>query len=978
MKSLYPATAAMTVVVAVGAGLSVAAAGADASVEASRQIEQDWLRQEAVTWRRSADSAEALAGVLSRGRELIADMRRLGAATAAAAAARKLDAVEAARAALAHKPAGPGRWQELYLRARWAVRELALANPKLDFDQLLFVRRHWPNINHQCSHRVGEAQLPGANLCILTGLSPDGSVRELLGPAHGKGGIGRPDLSYDARRIVFPYAAPRAKPTQYGYGKPGVRGGACLMYDVYEIGVDGQGLRRLTASPDSEDTEPCYLPGGRIAFTSSRANRYVQCGDWALVCGIYTMAPDGSDVRRVTQPKEGEFYPSVLADGRIIYTRWDYVMKGYNVIQQLWAVYPDGTKAQLAYGDHYSFSRGPIAFQEARQIPGSTKVLCVGAAHHNTGVGPIMIVDLTQNRGGPAGMTCVTPEVGYPEAGASNINSPTGWYNSPYPLTDRHYLVTYSFEADNAARNGYGLYLQDVHGNKELIYRKRVFSCYSPIPLRPRRREPVIGDTVRGQADDAPATMVVTDVYKGLTGVRRGQAKHLRVLETYSKTVRTTPQRCDIGVSSGWDVRGVLGTVPIEADGSASFFAPPHKQLFFEVLDKDYLELRRMRNYTNAMPGEKVSCVGCHEPFDTAPGAGEGGAPLATRRPPSTIAPPPWGTGGLGFRRVVQPVLDSHCIRCHDGSEGDQKSFDLRGAEMVTAPSRHDGDQGPQHAVSTAFLNLLPYVEYITVGGYQGLKTPLPTHGTGSHKSKLMKLLGEGHYKVALDLPEWRALAAWIDCNAPFYGSWDEITLVHRPAPRRPRSPRPAAQTPAQKLAAKQRRAELAAAAPAGFRLACYLDCGPELTDAPKTGPTLTQATGSPYVYHPGDKPAHPRFATIAFDENAVTFDAARLDPKKTYRLGLSWWDYNSAGRVQSIVATSADGKVNRTLLARSPLPGWTGKKQLPATHDLAVPQAVTAAGRARLHIRRAAGANAVVSEVWLLESTGPAAAKPL
>ena len=161
-----------------------------------------------------------------------------------------------------------------------------------------------------------------------------------------RGGVGRPDLSYDGTRIVFPYAAPRETPTPYPWAaghtlydplnpadSSGYRGGACVMYDLYEIGVDRSGLRQLTHSPGSEDTEPCYLPDGRIAFTSSRDGRLVQCGDWALVFGLWAMEADGSDPVPITEPQDTEFFPSVMNDGRILYTRWDYVMKAYNVIQ---------------------------------------------------------------------------------------------------------------------------------------------------------------------------------------------------------------------------------------------------------------------------------------------------------------------------------------------------------------------------------------------------------------------------------------------------------------------------------------------------------------------------------------------------------------------------------------------------------------------------------------------------------------------
>jgi hypothetical protein len=746
--------------------------------ETRLQIEADWVRQEKVTRKLDITDPKALDGALARGRLLITDMQGLGAKKEAAAAADALDHIGKERTG--------GAVADLYNETRWVIRELAFSNPKLDFDEVVFVKRQWPNQNHQCSHRVGEAQTPGANICILKGLSPEGQIRGILGGKAAKGGVGRFDLSYDAKRIVFPWARPRNPPTRYGYGLPGVRGGLCYMYDVYEVNADGTDLRQLTHIPDAEDTEPCYLPDGRIAFTSSRADRFVQCGDWALACGIYTMNPDGTDVRQVTEPKEGEFYPSMLEDGRIMYTRWDYVMKAYNVIQQLWAVNPDGRGASLVYGDHYDFSPGPKGFFEARQIPGTSKVISTGGAHHNTCAGPIMIVDLDKNRGGPEGMRNVTPEFGqrYPEAGGSNVRSDVGWYSSPYPLTEWHYLVSFSFEKDNAARHGYGLYLMDIHGNKELIHRLKDASCYSPYPLRERSKPRVIPDQVAGVNPETPGTLIVTDIYQGLDGVKRGEVKFLRILETHSKTVRTTPQRVDLGASCGWDVRGVLGIVPVEDDGSVHFELPPFKQVFFEALDKDYLEIRRMRNFMNVMPGEKVSCVGCHEPYGTAAMTSGNRILKALKRKPSKIEPPPWGTGGFSFVDIIQPVLNKHCVKCHGDEETRKRTktpFDLRGMLMVRAPTpARDGDQGPQHCVSDSFVQLLRYVSYVQMGGNSGPATPLPANATGSRVSKLMKIISEGkqHKELDLNVGEWRAFAAWIDCNAPYLGSWQDICIT--------------------------------------------------------------------------------------------------------------------------------------------------------------------------------------------------------
>lgn len=775
---------------------------------AKAKIEDDWARQEMLANRLLGTEASVDA-LLTCGQRLMQDPVYPKDAPAYVACRRVLAEVSALTDWKTNRVTTAG--EAAYRRARWAIRDLAFANPLLDFEALVFVQRKWPTYNHQCVHRVGEAQVPGANLCLLTGLSPDGQVRGLLPDSlAATSGMGRPDLSFDGKKIVFPLALQRRSgantyrfglhtfydPAQPTDSTP-YRGGKCEMYDLYEINTDGTGLRRLTTDDQAEDTEPCYLPDGRIVFTSSRGNRMVQCGDWALVFGLFTMNADGSRQVAITEPQDSEFYPSMLDDGRILYTRWDYVMKSYNVVQQLWAVNPNGTRAQLAYGDWYAFSRGPLALFEARQIPGTRKVVAVGAAHHNVGVGPLMVVDLNQNRGGPSGMVNITPEMGYPEVddrvkdervdksapdyygtGIKPNQNRTGWYASPWPLSERHFLVCYSLEESCDVKNAYGLYLYDVHGSKELIYRFPGSSCYSPIPLKPRplplvmTAEPPSGDR------HAPARLFVQDVGKGLDGVPAGTVKWLRVYETFPKRRHTNPHRVDVGVSSGYDMRSVMGLVPVEADGSAYFTVPAGRMIFLSALDKDFLEVRRMRNYVNLMPGEVQSCVGCHESPREAAKA-EVSHSLAMKKGPATIQPPDWGGGPMSFRTVVQPVLDRHCVRCHQGGSGAGKAFDLRGKVVVKAPAPGgDGDEGPQHGVTDSFLALLKHVKYCDrIGGYGGEKLPLAPYAVGSAVSPLMRMLKRGHQGVTLPKADWEALASWIDCNAPFYGSYDEALI---------------------------------------------------------------------------------------------------------------------------------------------------------------------------------------------------------
>lgn len=919
-------------------------------------IEHDWQRQEQVTFGLTTEAPQALDNLLIRLAKLIKAIDDLGGHEAATRAQFELNAVSAERKAVADRP--PQQWRELYLRARRALRELAFSNPLIDFDELFFVRRHWPAYNHQCAHHVGEAQQPDADLVILKGLKGDGVVRSVLSGQLPPGGIGRADLSFDAKRIVFPYAPPRPTPTPYVLAQPGVRSGACMPYDIYEINIDGTGLRQIIDHP-AEDTEPCYLPDGRIAFTSSRGGRFVQCGDWALVFSIYACDSDGANVVKLTQAKEGEWYPSMLEDGRIIYMRWEYVMKAYNTVQYLWTVYPDGTRAQLAYGDHFAFSNGPLTFIEPRQVPQTSKIITTGAAHHNAGVGPICLVDLAKNRLGKTGFANLTPEVGYPEAGDNAVVSETGWYASPWPLSEDFYIVSYNFESAANHPDGYAIYLMDTFGNKELIYRDGAMSCYCAIPLKPRRAPAPLPQAPKLQHPAKHGTVVLADIYQGLSGVKRGTVKYLRVLETHPKEVHTTPQRCDVGVASGWDMRTVLGTVPVEPDGSACFRVPADKTIFFEAIDADFLEIRRMRSFMTVADGETVSCVGCHESYAMAPPAKN---LAALKKAPADITPPPWGTDSMDFQRVVQPVLDRHCIRCHDGSKKPSSSFDLGSKIMVKAPIWRDPDYGGQHNVSEAFLELLKFVDYVKVSGYDGGNLPLGVLATGSHRSRLMHVLKQGHYDVTLPIADWRALAAWIDCNAPYLGSWSDIDISKT-------RPETLADLPYGPQHISTRRNELSAQALTGYRLSCYIDCGATVEDTAEDGLTLRQLNGSPYKYKDTEHAAALHLAVITFDELRIAFEAKGLDPAASYIVGLTWWDFNTAGRTQTVEITGGKTVGSQILLPATRLPGYKDVGKLPETIQFALPPDFYTNGKCRITTKKVAGGNAVLSEIWIWQS---------
>jgi len=761
-------------------------------------IERDWAHQDRLRgkpsfsdWQDPAkEIREAIVPCineqLARGAKILADLDLYG-AKGLDESRRELAAVATARdALLAAKTLAPEPWCKVYREARWAVRRLAFKNPLLECDGLLFVRRHHPHTMHQCSRRLAAFTLPGGGIAVLKELRADGKgeVECISDGKFPEGTFSRPDISFDGKRIVFGYAAKRADGGPvYDYGQIGRlnwkgaylfaehKVGYCQPFQVWEMPLDGSAPpRQLTRGPN-ENSDPIYLPDGHIAFMSHRYGGLVQCGDWALAYCVHTMRPDppsrgrrspasagkvsGSDIRQITMAKDGEWDPVLLADGSIGFTRWEYTMKFWSPIQMLWRVRPDGTNPHIIYGSDLSRRYAhPLNYAVARQIPGTSKLACIGSAHHNTGAGPLCLVNLRFGRDVAEGLTRLTPVrfVETPDRQPHN-----GWYDHPWPLSDRYFLVSYSFSANERASRSYGIYLLDAYGGKELIYRDKELSALFPMPIRPRRRPTTLPDT-RAEGAGGFGEFLVLDVHEGLPESVRGQARYLRIVEGHERHIHTRPYAVEVGPDSGFETKAVLGTVPVEGDGSAWFRVPAGRSVFFSVLDGKFQALHTMRSVTNVQSGERTGCVGCHEPMAQAPPMQ---AALALRRGPSDITPPPWGVRAMSYAELVQPVLGRHCVRCHDGSKGEKKAFDL--TAKTSKPFMG-------YQVPLSYFHLRRYVRHAPIRTYF-----LPPLSFGSRASKLMQHLGKGHNGVTLDEAEWRVLCAWIDCNAPALDNFEKV-----------------------------------------------------------------------------------------------------------------------------------------------------------------------------------------------------------
>jgi len=399
---------------------------------------------------------------------------------------------------------------------------------------------------------------------------------------------------------------------------------------------------------------------------------------------------------------------------------------------------------------------------QLQPIPGSSKLIFTAAPHHSIAAGPICILDPTVDDNAQDAITRITPEIPFPEAESRAIRE---YYAAPWPLSEDFYLVAYSpqplqWEPRANAANALGIYLLDRWGNRELLYRDPEIGSTNPCPLVPRPRPPILESQLPRQGPQT-GEMVVLDVHEGLGDVPRGTIKAIRIVQIFPKTtvVANTPP---IGIAGEENGRAVLGTVPVEVDGSARFLVPARTPLLFQALDADGMAYQTMRSLTYAQPGEQTACIGCHEHRRQAPSNANA---LALRRPPSRLEPGPFGGRPFSYVRVVQPVLDKHCIKCHSGKEP------KAGIDLTHAPA---------HGFSRSYIALVnrkaggkgqPVVPRYKARNQIQL-TP-PGGRIGARGSRLIAMLRKGHNDLKLPPIDLARLALWLDLNAIFYGTTD-------------------------------------------------------------------------------------------------------------------------------------------------------------------------------------------------------------
>ena len=637
-------------------------------------------------------------------------------------------------------------------------REALLANPLLDFERLLLVRRGAGNLglprNWQSNSSLRKNGYDN-EIALLDWRQ--GTLQTLFRPEAGEF-VGDVDLHFDAEQLLF--------------SMPGTNG----RWQVHEMRLRDRAVHELPliAEKDVDNYDACYLPNGNIIFSSTAPFVGVPCvrGN-SHVSNLYLLEQPSGAIRRLTFEQDHDWCPTVLHSGRVMYLRWEYSDIPHFVSRILFHMNPDGTEQMEYYGSN---SYWPNAMFYARPIPGHSSrfVAVVGGHHDDPRMGELVLFDTAKGRHEADGVVQRIPGHGQPvEPVILDGLVKRSWpkYLHPWPLSSKYFVV--SAKPSNNAN--WGIYLVDVFDNMTLIKETPGHALLEPVPIRAVETPPVVPDKVLPDTKDA--TIYCADVYAGdgLKGVPRGTVKQVRVITYHFAYQGMGGQQDRVGLDGPWDIKRVLGTVPVEPDGSLLFRAPANTPIALQPLDAEGKAIQLMRSWMTAMPGEVLSCVGCHEQQNTPPPSE---APSAVQRAPAEILPWYGPTRGFSFEREVQPVLDGHCVRCHNGAQReDGRTLSDFTARPPTNPPGPANSYKSGTRFSPSYLALRRYVRSATIESDIHLLPPYEFH---ADTARVVQLLRKGHHGVRLDPEGWDRLVTWMDLNTPFHGTWSELCGAKR------------------------------------------------------------------------------------------------------------------------------------------------------------------------------------------------------
>jgi hypothetical protein len=614
-----------------------------------------------------------------------------------------------------------------------------------DIDQIVFAARpfgpdghYYANFGYYCFDPNQKAYSQGGGALRRLDVR-SGQVTDLV--SDPEGGVRDPHLWHDGRRIVFSY-----------------RKGGTEHYHLYRINVDGSGLQQLTDGP-YDDIEPTCLPGGDIVFCSSRCNRWVMC--WKVpVAILYRCDADGGNIRMLSSNAVTENTPAVLNDGRLLYTRWEYVDRSQLCYHHLWTINPDGTGQMAFYGNmhpygkpynlahrngttvHYSNVPGAVAMLDAKPIPGTHDVVAIFSPGHG-------------RRSHEGFVTIIDPGGGPDHEPSARRVHPDGSWRDPTAVSPGVFLVARRREMHLMDRNGRARLLYQLDGSRPQMM------LHEPIPVRRRAAPPIIPP--RKNPAKVTGQLVLADVTVGrnMAGVEAGEIKRLLVMEQLPGPFHNSPGFDGISLWGSFTLTRILGTVPVEPDGSANFEVPAMRSLLFVALDENNLSVKKMQSFVTVQPGEVTGCVGCHEARTTAPRHPVRATLMALQRPASCIEPIAGVPTIVDFRRHIQPILDRHCVDCH-------------GPERADGELRLNGGRGvPSHGagrVLTSYVSLVRRLGEVVDGrNAHGNRAP---RAIGSGGSRLMSRIDGRHYDVRVSPEEVQIVRLWLDSGATANGTY--------------------------------------------------------------------------------------------------------------------------------------------------------------------------------------------------------------
>jgi hypothetical protein len=662
--------------------------------------------------------------------------------------------------------------QLLYLKTRLMKRSAMFADPRTRFGELLFVKSRPTAYSHLVGQYFGWNQRPGGGIFVLEQPGTSLKHRDLLQDKLPSGHVLEPRLSYDAKRIAFSHVAVPEQRIAWQSLDVNEKGNGEYYYHLYEMEIDGTNLRQLT-DVKYDDMMPEYLPDGGLAFVSTRRQAYSRCfgSQFGKRWHSYTLfrtgtdtqgLPDAKDVTQISFNDVSEWFPAMSPSGLLLFSRWDYIDRDAVTHQNLWSMRPDGTNPAAVWGNA---TPKPHCMFQAKPILDTNKIVFIASAHHSVTAGPICVVDPSVDANSLDAVTRITPGA-FPEAESMNIPE---YYNSPYPLGEDLFLASYSrdkliFEPRPNPDNALGLYLLDNRGNREVLYRDTKIGATCPLPITPR----IVPQSIASNKNETLASqglgeMNITNIYEGLgNNVKAGSIKKLRIVQIFPKTtvVSNSPR---IGVAGEENTRAVLGTVPVEADGSARFLIPAGKPIMFQALDENGFAYQTMRSTTSVMSGEQISCVGCHENRVSAVPL-QRNLSIALTKPASRIQETPESGRPYGFVEMVQPILDARCVSCHNDKkpEGGYNLSRTLGKNGFTA----------SYTALCRDPKMIPRYEQ-----RNQIQQSEPGGNIGAIGSGLIRLLRKKHADIELTPEELRRIGTWIDLNAVFYGTYDSSQL---------------------------------------------------------------------------------------------------------------------------------------------------------------------------------------------------------